>query len=212
LTAASTARSNRPQPSARNSMPDFSFLGPFAMTPREHQQAFLETLASAITQWQAVEIELFFIFSKLLRAENNSVASAAFHSVINFNTRLAMTHAAAQIALANNPALGAWNGLHGRCAKRAKRRNNLVHFMLLHDATRADGSITMRLQPSIFDARAAQNKHKRTYEMKHIEAIRSSFGLLSQDLHCFARALPAPASWQPISPQSGDRQTPEPHN
>src|SRR5690349_12368122 len=103
------------------------------MTPREHQQAFLETLGHAITQWQAVEMELFRIFARLVRCERYNTASAAFHSVVNFGTRLDMTHAAALVELGDSPLLKTWNSLYNRLYKRSKRRNHLAHFMLLYE-------------------------------------------------------------------------------
>src|SRR5438270_620164 len=122
------------------------------MTPRERQQAFMETLANAITQWQHVEMELFQIFAALVKSEdgkNYPAVSAAFHSVVNFNTRLAMTHAAACSVLTGGELFAIWLALHKRMSKRVKKRNALVHFMLMGDATKGD--IVWHLQPSIYD-------------------------------------------------------------
>jgi hypothetical protein len=76
---------------------------------------------------------LFRVFVHFSRSPTY-IASAIFHSVINFNIKLAMTDAAAQIALRHESALLAeWNNLQNQMGKRAKRRNELVHFMLMYD-------------------------------------------------------------------------------
>jgi hypothetical protein len=75
------------------------------IVPMETQVDYL-TLANAITQSQHVEMELFQIFAALVKSEgakNYVAVSAAFHSVVNFNTRLAMTHAAACAVLTGEP-------------------------------------------------------------------------------------------------------------
>ena len=87
---------------------------------REEEQEFLETLAWAITQWQYVEMELYRVFLGCIKPRNQAVVSAAFHAVINFNTRLAMTDAAAHIALHNLPELDEWKKLAKQAPQSAR--------------------------------------------------------------------------------------------
>jgi hypothetical protein len=137
-------------------------------TPRQRQQDFMETLANAITQWQHVEMELFQIFAALVKSEDgkNYVAiSAAFHSVVNFNTRLEMTHAAARAVLTAEP-FNIWLGLHKRMSERVKKRNALVHFMLMGDAT--EGALIWHLQPSIYDVTRSGAQPRLKYGIRHI--------------------------------------------
>ena len=153
-------------------------------TDRENQIKFYETLALAITQWQHIELELYRIFLWCIHPEDPYVASAAFHTVINFNTRLQMTDAAAQIALDEDSELPSWEALRDSAAERSRRRNELVHFMTFHDATKE--RMRFRLVPSIFNVKAAGTKE---YVTEDIERFRRDFGMLSQEMHEFANAL-----------------------
>jgi hypothetical protein len=51
-------------------------------------------------------MQLFRVYARLVKPNNAEVASAAFHSVINFNVHLGMTNAAAHMALAGDPVFG----------------------------------------------------------------------------------------------------------
>ncbi len=164
------------------------------LTAREQQLEFMETLAAAITQWQPVEMSLFGVFSALLGPAHYAIASAAFHAIINFNTRLAVVDAAAHVALAGKPELAEWTTLHNRMNKRSKKRNELVHFMILwQDGEEGEETPIALLRPSIFDINADPN---RAYDVKQIGEIRASFGVLAHDLGQFAgrlRIAPAPS-------------------
>jgi hypothetical protein len=180
-------RSKRGHASGSSSISsDLVFFGGFAMaTIREKQIEFNEALAIAVTQWQHVELELYRIFLWCMNPANAAVASASFHAVINFNTRLAMTDAAAQIAMANEQTdLETWTTLRERARKRVKRRNELVHFMTFHKAL--EGDMRFRLVPSIFDVNSAGSKEYGTAE---ITGFGRSFGQLSQRMFLFANDL-----------------------
>lgn len=179
------------------------------MTPREHQQAFHEALAIAITQWQNVEAELFRTFAALVRSERYATISAVFHCIINFNTRLAMTDAAAHVALASTPFLDKWNNLHNRLGKRAKRRNELVHFMLVYEAAEPENMVP-QLQPSIFDVGRGGALPNKKYRLEEIGEFTRLFVSLGQDLHEFATALWQPDTWRSISQQSANHPLPVP--
>jgi hypothetical protein len=99
-----------------------------AMDLPERERLFFEAVGRAFGQWQHVEMQLFRVYARLVRPDNAEVASAAFHSVINFNVRLGMTNAAAHVALAGGSALALWNPLYNRAGRQAKRRNELAHF------------------------------------------------------------------------------------
>ena len=148
----------------------------------------LEALATAITQWQHVEMELYQIFERLLQCPKAEVTSGAFHAVINFSTRLGMTHAAAHIALRGTPHLATWKNLHNRMTRRVKRRNELVHFILLHDARDPKRGPVSKLQPSIFDVNA-RSKGPKEYTCKDIIEISLSFGQLAKDLWDFRETV-----------------------
>jgi hypothetical protein len=83
----------------------------------------------AITQWQHVEMALTQLFAVLLSAEGGT-AGAAFNSVLSFRTRLAMVKAAAAVRLSGNVIGSECIKLCVRLEGKAKKRNELAHFML----------------------------------------------------------------------------------
>jgi hypothetical protein len=94
-------------------------------------------------------------------------------------------------------------------SKRVKKRNALVHFMLITDATKPE--MPQHLQPSIYDVTERGFNPRFKYGLRQIEAFRRSFGKLVQDLHRFANELWKRAPLPPISQQPATHPPPEPH-
>lgn len=140
----------------------------------------------ALVGWQFVETNIFFIFAYLIRSQHGGAMSAAYHSVINLNTRLEMIDSAAHIILEGNPLLDEWNRLLKKIKKRARRRNDLAHFgiSMLSDKTKTPGKNV--LVSSIFDPRESK---VREYDIKQINEIYHSFILLKDDLDAFLQKL-----------------------
>ena len=84
----------------------------------------------AITQWQYVELELTQLFSILVNAKPSGVVSAVFSSVLNFNTKLKMVEAAAFVTLRDTPLFKECEEIQTRLEKKARKRNQIAHFML----------------------------------------------------------------------------------
>ena len=100
-------------------------------------------------------MQLFRVSTRLVKPSNAEVASAAFHSVINFNVRLGMTNAAAHVTLAGDPLLPIWNPLYNRAGRQAKRRSELAHFAVVYVVNPPIPSeFGLFLQPSIFNEEA----------------------------------------------------------
>lgn len=158
------------------------------MTPREHQQKFYESLALAITQWQYVESGLFGVFCALTKIPNRTIASAVFFSPLSFSIKLKMVDSAAQFALMDSPLLKEWNKIHVQASKRARKRNELVHFMVMSES---DGR--NRLRPNISDAQSALHYQKKgaipEYTTKQLAEKARSFGNLFRRMENFADAL-----------------------
>lgn len=143
---------------------------------------FLHALSAAILTWQKVEQNVFLIFNLLLGPHQNpNVLSAAYHSVVNLNSRLGMINAAAAVALAESPLLKDWEKLRKRIGQNAARRNILVHFTL-HEHIDANGRKTLRMLPSIFDAR---DRGETDYDINQIVSWRRAFIELSNSLENF---------------------------
>jgi hypothetical protein len=168
----------------------------------EEEHLFYATLGKAVTQWQHVEEALAFIFCELvgpsqpLQNDESSVnANAAFHAVLNFETKLGMTHSAFEWTRFDVPEppthdeiADEWNTLHNRAQRRAKRRNELVHFMIIVDHTRKVGQ-RCYLRPNVSDFRALMKMCKAGHTIERnarmIEATGNSFQKLGDDLIAF---------------------------
>jgi hypothetical protein len=161
------------------------------MTLPEQERHFFEAVGRAFGQWQHVEMQLFRVYGRLVRPDHAEVASAAFHSVINFNTRLGMTNAAAHVALAGSPALSIWNPLYNRAGRQAKRRNELAHFAVVYGVNPPTPSeFGPFLQPSIFNVTERETAKEKRIDANKIRDAGNSFTRLADDLRVFADGLP----------------------
>ena len=157
----------------------------------EQERAFFEAVGRAFGLWQHVEMQLFRIYARLIRPENAEVASAAFHSVVNFNTRLGMTNAAAHIVLTGSAALAVWNPLHNRAGRQAKRRNELAHFAVVYGVNPpTSAGFGPFLQPSVFDVTERETAKQKRIDANRIKDAGDSFTRLADDLRAFADGLP----------------------
>ncbi len=157
----------------------------------EQERAFFEAVGRAFGVWQHVEMQLFRVYARLIRPENAEVASAAFYSVVNFNTRLGMTNAAAHVALAGNAALSVWSALHNRAGRQAKRRNELAHFAVVYGVNPpTSAEFGPFLQPSIFDVTERETARQKRIDATRIKDAGNSFTRLAEDLTAFADGLP----------------------
>src|SRR5438874_7324144 len=82
----------------------------------------------AMTQWQHVEMGLTQLFTLLVQSDSN-VASAVFNAVPSLPTKLKMVRAAASVRLPADLAKECFK-LCGRLDQKAKKRNEIAHFML----------------------------------------------------------------------------------
>ena len=157
----------------------------------EQERVFFEAVGRTFGMWQHVEMQLFRIYARLIRPDNAEVASAAFHSVVNFSTRLGMTNAAAHVALAGSPALAVWNPLHNRTGRQAKRRNELAHFAVVYGVNPpTHPEFGPFLQPSIFNVTERETAKQKRIDASKIRDAGTSFTRLADDLRAFADGLP----------------------
>jgi hypothetical protein len=138
---------------------------PSTLALQEEERAFYAALGKALTQWQRIEENLAIIFASVAGSHGlpDMAANAAFHAVLNFNTKLAMTDSALKMKSflstlerapgASDPMIDQWDTLKKRAERRAKRRNELAHFGMAFDRAGAPGN-RYTLQPSAIDMRA----------------------------------------------------------
>ena len=146
-TATSTAFSNLSQPSGRRSISEMTVLpnpdpDPIPHPPessRERRELY-QAIGEATTAWAKVEGCLGLIFIGMVAGNamtisnvlRHTAARAAFHAIVNFNSKLAATNAAARWFLATQPSWPErWNALYNRTKRQAKRRNDIVHYSLI---------------------------------------------------------------------------------
>jgi hypothetical protein len=163
----------------------------------EEEKEFYMAIGKAITQWQEVEGKLAMIFSASMsgnqRTEkmHNAYANAAFHTVLNFETKLGMTNSAIEMAhfslgYTDLKMLEAWHPLFNRASRRAKRRNELAHFQMHYDWNRKPGR-RYYLRPNTMDMRAWMKfaGHPPERDTCLIRATGQSFEKLGLDLTAF---------------------------
>jgi hypothetical protein len=149
---------------------------------QRHHQEFFYTLGLTVVGWQYVELNLFLIFARLMRSQHGMAMSAAYHSVINLQARLAMIDSMAQVMLENKPSLlRQWGLIHKRVKERSARRNDLVHLVLM-----GTSSTDLRLETPFLDTRA---KKKINIDLKQIKEISDSFRRLSLETDVFLNNL-----------------------
>lgn len=146
-------------------------------------------IGEATTAWAAVEDQLANIFAYFVAGDGRSLtAKAAFHAAINFNTKLAMTDDGAELKLAlDNESLKKWRTLSSRASRKAKNRNEIVHFALATSVSLPDGQRKIHLSPSLQNpAPRVSGKPVRELVAKDILQRAGAFRVLAQQLSEFA--------------------------
>jgi hypothetical protein len=138
---------------------------PKDLTLEQETQEFYKALGESISKWQRVEENLATIFAAAINNDGqfSSSANAAFHSVLNFKTKLDMTHAALNtIAFMSaferlpgepSPMFVAWGPLRNRASRRADARNEMAHFAMHVDDAKKPG-YRCYLAPNFFNVNA----------------------------------------------------------
>ena len=94
--------------------------------------------------------------------------------------------------LMDSPLLKEWNKLHNRASKRADKRNELVHFMVIGGSGKP-GETSYHLRPNIFDAKSALHYQAKggipEYTTKQLVEKAASFGRLAMKIDAFAYLL-----------------------
>jgi hypothetical protein len=158
----------------------------------EEERLIVGALGKAITIWQMVEGALSEVFCNLIGARFREAANMAFFSILSFETKLAMTHAAARSAIGATPLWNEWTPIRNRASKRNDRRNQLAHFMLAFDGSKRAG-YRFHIRPSAFDRRVAHKWGTKPPEINgcQLTATGNSFDKLAFDLRQLARRCAA---------------------
>jgi len=163
---------------------------PDDLPPKAEERLFSEVLGRALGNWQHVEGQISSIFSRILGRTNDSykAANIALNTILSFDTKLSMTHAAVTSLLAESEgALAEWNPLKNRANRRNARRNELAHFGVVFHPNDTPGR-RYRLQPNVWNIREHQRWKDRSPPSRtlcEIHAVGQSFLKLSMDLRRF---------------------------
>jgi hypothetical protein len=145
---------------------------------------FQYAIANALMQWQFIERNIFRIFIESVDCRSTTYVAAAYHATINFNLKLRMTNEVLELRLMGDPLLEEWKTLKSRLEKRAKSRNELVHWFHESRPINSHGETihTWRLTPNFYDPRPTKRP---LLSEKDIERIRIQFLRLGGDLDEF---------------------------
>lgn len=149
-----------------------------------HDREFTDIFANTFLSWQDVEARLFLIFHALVPTKDNgTLASVAFHAVMNLDARLAMISAVAQVQLEkkHKTLYEKWGDLVEDTRKEARKRNRLAHFSLQRHTSKNRGKSGLRLRPSIYDARPSNAD----YGMNELRRFKTAFQKLAGELEAF---------------------------
>lgn len=153
-----------------------------------HERQFFEYYGRAMLSWQSVELELFFIFHSIIRAQDHLIASAAYHAITNLNTRLEMITESLKVALPDPSLQQEWTKLRKKIAKRAARRNLLAHYTPGGHVSKDSMTATVRLERSRYDAR---DKDRQQIDLKEIAEYERLFHDLAGVIRTFGNKLDA---------------------
>lgn len=142
---------------------------------------FHAAIGAAIQRWTRVEMSLYLIFMELIRPPKRRQAafSAAFHSIINFNSKLQMVDAAAAFSLEYRKDQKEWNAIVNSLGRLAKRRNALAHLTLWYDARRSPPNF---LASAVLDFRDGIEHPKPRFTLPRVLAASRSFGRIDERL------------------------------
>lgn len=87
----------------------------------------LRAVGQCITQWSRVEDALYMIFHHCIYCPALFPSQAAFVSVENFRSKLAMTDAVVRVSLQKNQLMSAWKKRHQELISLSHRRNFIAH-------------------------------------------------------------------------------------
>jgi hypothetical protein len=159
----------------------------------QHAKEFFEAYGRAMLQWQYVEANLFLIFSSLIRGRDHHAVSAAYHAVVNLNSKLDMITEVMRVLFPEAPLLSDWERLRKKVSKQSANRNVLAHFVVLgHLSAEAEGPVTLRLARSIYDVR---HRTPAEYDLNQIATWDKSFGILADKLDIFGKELVVALKW-----------------
>ena len=156
------------------------------------QREFYELLGRTISTWTMVEDQIYHTCRVVIDARDWVAFAAAYHAVVNMNTRLEMIEAAISCSTKHNQHLEAWTILQRKIRRHAGRRNRLAHWTVVQSATKPEETgCTMYLEPPTYNFAAKRDESGKpeTITVAQIGQWASGFVGLMVDVEKFWRGL-----------------------
>src|SRR6185437_9821781 len=105
----------------------------------EEMVAFYHELGLAISQWAALEVELWFLVAKDMTKKQMSFISHGYYSIQVFHQKLQFINGLLTKSLKRKKDIERWHRLSKRLMRCAEQRNKLAHRPVFSDHAAAPG-------------------------------------------------------------------------
>lgn len=157
----------------------------------QQQREFYEILGRTISQWAYLEDQVYHTYRRIIDPGDWVAAAAAYHSILNMNTRLDMIDAGLAVSKKHKTHLPEWKKLRKKIRKQSARRARLAHWTVTQDATQpGERGVTMYLQPPTYDfGKYGENGKREIVTAKQVAHWASAFAQLGVLVEDFWRQL-----------------------
>ena len=158
------------------------------MEPNEERLAFYSEIGRTVTQWATVEFALAQIVSGAYTAKDAALATAGFHSIENFRSKLQHVDSIlAQRGLTASQK-AKWDALFRRCESAAKKRNALAHRWVLNVISAKPGRRIILL-PTKPSGNSSRQRYPGALGLRDVVSYRQEFFALLAALENFDARL-----------------------
>lgn len=147
----------------------------------------------AIARWATVEANVFRVFLLALGNADRDAASAAYHTITAFNTRLGMVNAAFPLRFQDREVSARWATLSSRASKLSKDRNHLAHWIVVGSGVEPHGEqvwLTENSDNAMKSQRVTGKPRQRLY-VSDLIRIEQRFALLANDIFDLCESVKA---------------------
>jgi hypothetical protein len=104
------------------------------MASNSKHDEILRAIGQALSNWSAVELQLSALFNMISDIRDTDKAAALFSAIIAFDARLAVVDRLMSMEKADAIEMEMWARMSARLSKFYKKRHELAHFSVDHDA------------------------------------------------------------------------------
>lgn len=161
--------------------------------PEDEAKEFYARQGRAIARWAMVEANVFRVFLLGLGDADRDAASAAYHTITAFNTRLGMVNAAFMLRYQDNDFSSQWATLSNRASKLSKDRNQLAHWVVAGSGSEPHGKRIWLTQNSdnVMTHQRVTGKPRQRLYADDLFKIEQRFAVLANDIFALCEAVAA---------------------